>query len=381
MKLIKYVLSVCLLSMYGMQLSAAVALNSLDKVYHHKGRLSDKVACYFSKDQLCNHIPDKANEMQEGKQMLRFFFPLAVIGSAECKQMVCQLNDARNENYSLRIESVTKPIKGLSLIVEYDPQKLGFEYETFTSIQKQPGVVFKFYHKDTLKEINEKTGALQQYAMNKKVHVVIDNGHGGEDEGKVGCFNIKEKDINLSVGMKVAQLLRNQGYVVSLTRNIDRFVALEERTGFANNVAQADLFVSIHSNGAPSASAQGIETFCSQQSLFNRGFAKNIDALTMNKIKTVEAKRYEKSHVLADHIHGQTLAIARTQNEKVPDRKVKNAISQVLLGTDMPCALIEIGFLSNEQEARLLNSQDYQKLIAQGICNGIVAYVKRHTVA
>ncbi len=357
--------------------AAMPAGNSLNKVFHHKGRLSDKVACYFAKDPLCNHIPQKTDVQQGAKQTLRFFFPLATIGSAECQQMVRQINDAKNELYSVRFETVSAPIKGISLLVEYDDTKLGFEYETFTSIQQQPGIVFKFYHKDILKKLNEKTGLLHHYAWNKKVHIIIDNGHGGDDEGKVGCFNIREKDINLSVGTKVAHLLRDNGCVVSLTRSADRFVSLEDRTNYAN-VAKADLFVSIHSNGAPSATASGIETFCSQQSLFSAGLTKNIDPKMMTAIKKLETARYEKSHTLAAHIHAKTLAAAKTKHEKITDRKVKTAISQVLLGTDMPCALIEIGFLSNEYEARLLNSADYQLQIAQGICNGIVAYINEH---
>lgn len=372
-----YLFLVCLVGAQSMQ-SAAPAMNSLNKVFYHKGQLSDKVACYFARDPLCNHIPQKVNEAN-GRQTLRFFFPMAMIGSAECKQMVLQLNEIKHEFYAMRLESVTTPIKGLSLIIEYDGNKLGFEYETFTSIQQQPGILFKFYYKDILRTISEKTGALQQYAANKKIHVIIDNGHGGDDQGKVGCFNIKEKDINLCVGMKVADLLKKKGYVVSMTRVTDRFVSLEERTGLANQ-SRADLFVSIHSNGAPSSSAAGIETFCSQQNLFKRGFSKNLDEMLMSGIKKIEEYRYKKSYELADCLHLKTLMSARVKNEKVPDRKVKNAISQVLLGTDMPCALIEIGFLSNEQEARLLNSSDYQLSIAQGICNGIVAYVHRQTM-
>lgn len=378
MKFKKHIL--CVTTLLVVHALSAESLNSLNKVYHHKGQLSDKIACYFEKDQVCNHIPTKFDEERDGKKFARFFFPQAMIGSAECQKMVLQLNAAKNNGYEVRIESVKTPIKGLALEFEYDANKLGFEYETFTSIQRQPGIVFKLYNKDILREINEKTGKLQQYAMNKPVHVLIDNGHGGHDKGKVGCFNLKEKDINLTVGMQVASLLKDNGYKVSLTRNKDRFVALEERTTFANTVAKADIFVSIHSNGAPSAQAKGIETFCSQQSLFSRGFAKDLDLKDLNAIKSLEGQRYKKSHMLADHIHRQTLAQARIKNEKVPDRKVKNAISQVLMGTDMPCALIEIGFLSNEQEARLLGSSSYQKDIAQGICNGIISYVQHHKV-
>lgn len=208
----------------------------------------------------------------------------------------------------------------------------------------------------------------------KKTHIVLDFGHGGDDQGKVGCFNIKEKNITLTVGMKVAHLLQKEGFVVFLTRNADRFVALEERTNFANKV-DADLFVSIHANGAPSMQASGIETFCMLPSLFNKGICANVGAKTAHVIQHLDTLRYQKSLCLAQAVHQGALQSARIEYGSIPDRKVKTSISQVLLGTEMPAALIEIGFLSNEKEAALLNSAGYQQHIAQGICNGIVSYL------
>lgn len=365
----------------SLPLEAQYKINNLNKVFHHKGKLSDKVSCYFSSEPLCNSMPDRPGgekTVQGGTwQTVHFFFPMTVIGTAECKKMVEQLNGAENNLYAVQFESVTKPIKGLALVIRYDASKLGFEYKTFTSIQQQSGIVFKFHYKDVLKEISQKTNSLQYYACNNpKVHVVIDNGHGGDDEGKVGCFNIKEKNINLTVGTQLASLLRAQGYRVSLTRTIDSFVSLEDRTTFANKIAKADLFVSIHSNGAQSPKASGIETFYAQSLLFKNSMKKHLDEKSAGFIHELEERRHQKSSELAGHIHNHTLASAREKNATILDRKVKTAISQVLLGTEMPCALIEIGFLSNEHEARLLMHKEYQAVIAQGICKGIMAYVK-----
>ncbi len=82
------------------------------------------------------------------------------------------------------------------------------------------------------------------------------------------------------------------------------------------------------------------------------------------------SKKDEMSKLLATELHKQVLEVAQ-KKYKVKDRLVKEAVSQVLLGTDMPSALIELGFLSNEHDARQLANKQYHKHIAQGICLGI----------
>lgn len=359
----------------GASNAATPSLNILNEVFHHKGKLADKVACYFEREPICTYIPSKAVAGKEGWQSAQFLFPMAAISSPKCWQMIKKINAAAHDHYRIVIALVTTPIKGIALTVQYDAQVLGLEHETFTSIQQQPGILFKLCHKEFLKELSLKSSPVQYYALHKKkAHIVLDFGHGGTDLGKVGCFAIKEKDITLTVGMKVAQLLQEQGLVVFLTRNADRFVSLEERTTFANKV-NADLFVSIHANGAPSPAASGIETFCLVPSLFNKGVCAHIEKKIAHVMQHLETLRYQKSAMLADSLHASVLASARHEYGSIPDRKVKKAISQVLLGSEMPAALVEIGFLSNSHEAALLNSPSYQTLIAQGICNGILSYL------
>jgi N-acetylmuramoyl-L-alanine amidase len=367
------------------------ATNYLTNVYHHKGKLSDNISYYFSKEPIITYLPERVEKrnahQKEGWRSFKFLFPKAEIGSGQVRQLVEQLNNSFNNDntalYNVTIESVAAghgPKEGLLVTLSYDEKKVVFEYETFTAIQQQAGVLFKFYNLDLLKEINRRSNPIQHFAFNdidkKKIRIVIDNGHGGEDSGKVGWGNIKEKDINLTIGMKVAHLLRDHGFIVSLTRNVDRFVPLDVRTTFANHVAHANIFVSLHSNGAPNESASGIETFCLQPTLFNKGSTDHVQPKTVALISALESERYKKSYLLADYIQHNTISAAKMKTATVQNRKVKKAISQVLLGADMPAALIEMGFLSNEREATLLNSPEYQQLIAQGICNGIVSYVQ-----
>jgi N-acetylmuramoyl-L-alanine amidase len=359
---------------YGAFGKESSSLNYLNKVFYHHGKLADRIACYFSKEPLCNYIPETA-QTKEGWQTAKFFFPAALVGTPECKSMITALNEAQPDHYRISLKTVSTPIKGLLLNMEFDPHYVGLEYETFTSIQQQQGVVFKIYFKPLLQELNAKATPLHHCAEHKKPRVVLDFGHGGEDDGKIGWAGLKEKDINLSVGMKVAQLLREEGVVVFLTRNSDRFVPLEDRTTFANRLSKADLFVSIHANGAPSAAASGIETFCSDPSLFSKGISLGLESIERNLIVQSDTQRWKQSMELAQSVHTHAVQAARTIHPEVIDRKLKHSITQVLLGTDMPAALIEIGFLSHEREAQWLTTSAYQETLALGICQGITSFL------
>ena len=104
-----------------------------------------------------------------------------------------------------------------------------------------------------------------QYSLARQLgltvrRIVVDPGHGGHDPGAMRS-GMKEKDITLYVSRKLKSILENEyGYEVFMTRNEDDYVALEERTAFANSEA-ADLFVSVHVNSSRNKKAKGIETY------------------------------------------------------------------------------------------------------------------------
>lgn len=375
MKLIKNISYSIAISLLFAAQSQAYNINYLNKIFEHKGEISHTVSCYFTADPVCTALPHKKMG-QERWQKRDFLFPMTKI-NGECQTAIKDLSKANipNKLYKVAFKEVQVPVKGMLVSIEYDSHALGFKYKTCVAIQEQPSLVFQFYNKDILREIGTKSQRMNTYASSKKPHVVIDSGHGADDHGKVGCFGIREKDINLAVAKKVADLLRQEGFIVSMTRSEDCFVPLDKRTTLANAL-KADLFVSIHANGAPSSASSGIETFCSQANLFKALEHVDHDTETKNAMYAIEKQRYESSLKLAQCIHHQTIAHVRTYQHDVKDRKVKNRVSQVLLGTEMPTALIEIGFLSNEDEARRLNDTIYQSKIAQGICAGIVSFVE-----
>lgn len=180
--------------------------------------------------------------------------------------------------------------------------------------------------------------------------VVLDPGHGGKDSGACGSFS-KEKDVNLAVALKVGDLLSRKGIKVVYTRSTDVFIPLESEAD-TGNIMNAALFVAIHCNSVSDIpSAQGIETFY---------YAPESDPkLYMQK---------DDRRNLATAIQ-QRLIVGLGR----PDRGVKTANELVLRETDMPSALVELGFLSNTQEEALLNLKSFQDKAAQAIAAGIIS--------
>jgi N-acetylmuramoyl-L-alanine amidase len=140
----------------------------------------------------------------------------------------------------------------------------------------------------------------------------------------------------------------------------------------ANNKSAA-VFVSIHTNAAPNVKAAGIETFFFDISRYCKAQDKHCH-LTSALLND----RCEKSRLLAHSIHQSVLAYAKYKQPDVVDRSVKESFLQVLAGSAVPSALVELGFLTNEQEAVLMQDKHYKKLLAAGICDGIAHYFEQN---
>lgn len=171
--------------------------------------------------------------------------------------------------------------------------------------------------------------------------VVLDPGHGGEDPGAV-VDEALEKDINLAVALLVKEQLEEQeGITVFMTREEDVTLSLTERSDFANQ-ENADLYVSIHANSLEDSSFAGIFTFYHPDKNSSRAPAEAIQA-----------------------------AVSAASGGL--DRGVRSENYAVLRETNMPAVLVETGFMTCPEELALLVDADYQKLLAQGITQGILA--------
>jgi N-acetylmuramoyl-L-alanine amidase len=220
--------------------------------------------------------------------------------------------------------------------------------------------------------------------------IVIDPGHGGHDPGASGPTGLQEKEITLDIAKRVAALVQEElGVKAVLTRTRDQFLSLRERTAFANR-QKGDLFVSIHVNAAPGATATGTETyFLSSEATDN---AARAAAAFENKVIALEpGPRGGSRDLLRSILWDLTQSEFQQESSRLaeaiedsldkalrqPSRGVKQAPFYVLGGAAMPAVLVEMGFLTNPQEEPRLRDDGYRDRIARAIAAGLAAY-KRH---
>lgn len=192
-------------------------------------------------------------------------------------------------------------------------------------------------------------------APGSKAHIVLDPGHGGFDPGKVGTAGTLEKDINLAISLKLKEMLVKSGYTVTMTRQKDE--ALCEQNASRKKVSdlnarldliqkeEPELTVSIHQNSY-SAGTKGAQVFYYSQS--------------------------EDGHRLAG-------VLQETLKEEIGDgnHRVEKANDSyyMLKKSQGPFVIVECGFLSNPEEEKLLNSEDYQKKMAKALAEGIEKFL------
>ncbi|MBQ8804362.1 MAG: N-acetylmuramoyl-L-alanine amidase [Tyzzerella sp.] len=174
------------------------------------------------------------------------------------------------------------------------------------------------------------------------VSIVVDPGHGGNDGGTSSTDGtVIEKEINLSIASEVQALLKKHGVEVTMTRDYDVYMSLDERVVAANQT-NADFFVSLHCNYYEGdASIDGLEAFYCSNAAGSQKFAESI-------------------------------ADAAKQIDEIAVRGATQNNYYVTKHTSMDAVLIEMGFLSNPTECEKLTSSDYQKVLAQAIVDGIL---------
>jgi N-acetylmuramoyl-L-alanine amidase len=216
--------------------------------------------------------------------------------------------------------------------------------------------------------------------------IVVDAGHGGHDPGAIGPRRVREKDVTLAMARKLARRLRDAGFEVVLTRDRDRYLALEERTAIANT-ARGDLFVSIHANAHPRRNRAGIESYylnvaddryAARLAARENGLDPAEGEEVLTRILTdLEVKASAgQSRRLAELVQREVTQGVRARVGDVRDLGVKGALFYVLLGARMPAVLVETAFVSNREEERRLASPRYQDEVAAGIARAVVAYAR-----
>ena len=213
--------------------------------------------------------------------------------------------------------------------------------------------------------------------------VVIDPGHGGYDPGaQTGALT--ESALVLDIALRLeARLTAETGLETVLTRRSDAYVPLRARTELANRVG-ADLFLSIHANAARDPRARGVETYHlnlttdpTAQSVAARENAASRQGMhalpQLLQSLTMHNKR-DESRDFATRVQSNLVGAVRQVHPGVQDLGVKQAPFVVLIGANMPSVLAEISFLTNQEDAAFLATDNYRDLIADALLQSIVEY-------
>ena len=222
-------------------------------------------------------------------------------------------------------------------------------------------------------------------ALGLKINrVVIDPGHGGQDQGTSGPKGLLEKDLVLDVSKRVGKLIEDRmGAEVIYTRSDDTFIPLEGRTALANE-KKADLFLSIHANSSPATHVAGIETYYlnftdSKDALDVAARENAVSEKSVFELRDLIQKitlhdKAEESREFAGRIQASLFALSTRNFPGEKNRGVRKAPFVVLIGANMPSVLAEIGFLSNPKEESLLKKSDYRDKLAEALYRGLSRY-------
>ena len=220
--------------------------------------------------------------------------------------------------------------------------------------------------------------------------IVIDPGHGGKDPGAI-AFDMKEKDIVLKVGKSLAGHLQEKlGASVILTREDDAFMPLEERTAIANTNS-ADLFVSLHINAHPSPDIRGFETYFLNLTTNAEAMrvAARENATSTHQLSDLQDilsdimqnSKINESSRLAERVHRSIDSGFSESHFPLKDMGVKQAPFYVLIGAEMPAILIEIAFISNPDDAKMLGDDEFIDKLAHQISDGISQYANANVAS
>lgn len=207
-------------------------------------------------------------------------------------------------------------------------------------------------------KINERNVAALSWAVANKV-IVVDPGHGGADGGAVGSTGVEEKEINLAVAKRLATVLGQAGAAVLLTRETDTMLSNPDTAGMMSkkrqdltmrvrmaNESKADLYISVHCNSYRADTSQhGAQTFSQPGSKESKRLGQ---CLQHELVQVLDKSNKRKAKEVADYFINEN--------------------------TKMPSAIVEIGFITNPKEEKLLLDPAYQSKVAFAIYSGIVKY-------
>jgi len=201
----------------------------------------------------------------------------------------------------------------------------------------------------------------------KPVRVLLDPGHGGDDDGASSKTPVvKEKDLTLTLAKRIGSQLKKAGLHVDYTRTRDTTLTLDERSQIARK-KKADIFISIHANYAANAEACGVETYILPPS----GYPGTAEGSRPRGWQIGNRNDYHNT-LLGFSVHQKLSAVTNAM-----DRGLKRQSYFVLRETSCPAVLLECGFLSNLAETRKMLGSAWQEQCAAAIASGVISYAKK----
>lgn len=228
--------------------------------------------------------------------------------------------------------------------------------------------------------------------MGSKIKVIaIDAGHGGHDPGAIGRNGVHEKIVTLDIAKRLAVLVKERlGCKVVMTRDRDVFIPLDQRPAIAR-LRKADLFVSIHVNAHRKRKTRGVETYIQGLQASDReamATAARENAMSTKSLSELDDdvdkilkdlktdNKLEESLQLAWTIQNSLVDPKRPIQKQMVNLGVKRAFFYVLINTNIPSILAEVGFISNPDEEKLLGTPGYRQKVAEALYQGIKKYVE-----
>ena len=231
--------------------------------------------------------------------------------------------------------------------------------------------------------------------------IIIDAGHGGKDPGSIGINKIKEKDIVLSFSLELKEELKKilPNVDIVLTRDKDIYPTLQERYKIANTAAKIEtdkpenaLFISVHANASLSPSAKGFEAYfiTAQESSEYARAVSMLENSALVKFDKIDASKYEENssqlthnYMLVEQYQKESRLLAQSIVDEVykvsgiskRNKPVQNALFYVLKGSIMPSTLIEIGFITNEEDAKFMNTKETRIKMVKATALGIKKFI------
>ncbi len=225
--------------------------------------------------------------------------------------------------------------------------------------------------------------------VNQMRRIMLDPGHGGHDPGAIGPNGVREKDVVLDVARRLRDKLAGRGVDVQMTRADDTFIPLTGRTRLANE-RRADLFVSIHANASRNRHVYGVEAYYLREKADGSAWAYAAagglpppvdEGLMAGSSRTLKAIVWDLLHAerRREAVElGMRLCRSLREQAQTRSRGVRGARFQVLRTAAMPAVLIEVGYLTNQEEEARLGDPAYRDALAESLANGLLQYVQQY---